>query len=87
MPLGKKKDDRMKKYLIEKHEMKEIRTRDEILGHRFDKKLEYFARYFSQSLLLPDLTETILYSSFKNTHTQKKIRETKKLESIHEWHL
>jgi hypothetical protein len=56
---------------------------DGILGHQFNKRLESFAPCYSQSLLLAD---------FKKNHTllwcwkslQKKIRKTRKLESIHE---
>jgi hypothetical protein len=50
---------------------------NEILGHKFDKRLESFAPCYSQSLLL-----VILFSGFKNPY--KKICEARKLESIHE---
>ncbi len=83
--LGKKKDNRMKTYLIEKHEMKEIRTRYGILGHQFDKRIEsllhaihipFYCRGFDRKP----------YSTLVLKITYKKIRETRKLESVHEWH-
>ncbi len=60
--------------------------RDGILGHQFDKILEYFAPCYSQSLLQYwwILKKIIHFSSFKNPY--KKIRETRKLESIHRQH-
>jgi hypothetical protein len=35
----------------------EITTREEILGHQFNKRLEFFASCYSQSLLLADFKE------------------------------
>jgi hypothetical protein len=46
------------------------------------KRLKSFAPCYSQSFLLADLKKTILYSGINNPY--KKIRETKKLDSIHE---
>jgi hypothetical protein len=59
--------------------------RYEILGHQFNKRLEYFAPFYTPSLLLADFKKTILYSDFNNPY--KKIRETKKYVSFHEKHL
>jgi hypothetical protein len=61
------------------------KSRDGTLGHQFNKRVESFAppRY-SQSLLLADLKKTILFSGFENPY--KKIREIRKLESVHERH-
>jgi hypothetical protein len=55
-----------------------------ILGHQSNKRLESFAPCHSQSLLLADLKETVLFSGFQDPHT--KIRETRKLGAIHEKH-
>jgi hypothetical protein len=51
-------------------------ARDGILGHQFNKRLESFASCYSQSLLLADFKETILFSGFSNHY--KKNREKKK---------
>jgi hypothetical protein len=58
-------------------------SRDGILGHQLNKRLESFAPCYSQSLAI--LKKTILFSGFKNnTYRYKKISETRKLEFIHE---
>jgi hypothetical protein len=56
----------------------------EILEHQFNRRLESFAPCYSQSLLLADLKKTRFISGFNDPY--KKIRETKRLESTHEWH-
>ncbi len=59
-------------------------SRDEILGHQFNKRFESFASCYSQSLLLAILKKTKktkLHTGFNNPY--KKIRETRKLKSIH----
>ncbi len=48
-------------------------SRDGIIGHKFEKRLESFAPCYSQSLALVDFTE--------NQAPYKKIREPRKLES------
>jgi hypothetical protein len=58
-------------------------TRDGILGHQFNKRLESFAPCYSQSLLLADFKRKP-YSPLVLKILTKKIRETRKLESIHE---
>jgi hypothetical protein len=62
-----------KMYIMYSKRYRERIYRDGILGHQFNKRLESFAPCYSKSLLLADL---------KNPY--KKIRETRKLESIHE---
>jgi hypothetical protein len=57
---------------------------DGILGHQFNKRLNSFAPYYSQSLLLVDFKENHTPQWFSNPY--KKICETRKLDSIHEWH-
>jgi hypothetical protein len=57
-------------------------TKDGILGDPFNNRLKSFAPCYSQSLLPADLKETRLFSGFKTPY--KKIRETRKFESIHE---
>jgi hypothetical protein len=59
-------------------------NRDGILGHQFDKRLESFAPCYSQFILLPDFKDNHSLLCFKNSF--KKIRETRKLESIQEKH-
>jgi hypothetical protein len=54
-----------------------METRGGILGHHFNIKLEYLDPCYSQSFILAD---------FKENRTYKKIRESRKLESIHEYH-
>jgi hypothetical protein len=58
------------------------KARDGIFGHYFG--LESFATSYSQSL--PRRILTILYSGFNNPILTNKIRETRKLNSIHEQH-
>jgi hypothetical protein len=70
-------------------------SRDGIRGYQFDKRLEFFAPCYAQSLLLAEFTEnhTLLYltaeiyenhahSAFQNPY--KKIHETQKLKFFHE---
>jgi hypothetical protein len=52
-------------------------SRDGILGHEFDKRLESFARCYSQSFYWRILQKTILFCGFKTSY--KKILETRKL--------
>jgi hypothetical protein len=60
-------------------------ARDGILGHQFNKRLESFASCYSESLLLADFKETILFPGFNNHYT-KKSGKKRKSESIHEYH-
>jgi hypothetical protein len=55
-------------------------ARDGILGHQFNKRLESITSCYSQSLLLEDFKETILFSGF-NEH-YKKIGEKKENPSL-----
>jgi hypothetical protein len=57
-------------------------SRDGIHGHQFNKRLELLHAIHSPFYLWI-LKKTILFSGFKNPY--KKIRETRKLESIHRW--
>jgi hypothetical protein len=59
-----------------------LSSRDEILGHQFKKRFEYFSPGFSPSLLLADFKENHALLWFNKS--LQKIRETRKLESIHE---
>ncbi len=56
--------------------------RNGILGHKFNKRIESFAPCYSQSLLLADFNDNHTLLGLKNP--SKKIRETRKLKSIHE---
>jgi hypothetical protein len=58
-------------------------TRDGILGHQFKKRLKSLAPCCSQFPLLADLKENNSLLWFEKS-LQKKIRETRKLESFHE---
>jgi hypothetical protein len=57
-------------------------TRDGILGQKFTKRLESFAPCYLQSLLLADFKENHSLLWFYNY--LQKIREIRKLASIHE---
>jgi hypothetical protein len=59
----------------------EFLSRDGILGHHFNKRLGSFAPCYSQSLQLADFKENHSLFLFKNPF--KKIRGTRKRESIH----
>jgi hypothetical protein len=53
-------------------------SQDEILGHQFKKRLESFAPYYLQALLLADFEENNILLWFLNPY--KKIREIRKFE-------
>jgi hypothetical protein len=55
-------------------------SQDGILGHQFNKRLESFAPYYSQSLLLADLEENNIFLWFLKS-LQSEIR---KFEFIYE---
>jgi hypothetical protein len=61
-----------------------VAPRDGVLGHQLYKRLEFFAPCYLQSLLLADFKENHILLWFKKS--LQKIRETRKLESIHEQH-
>ncbi len=56
-----------------------ILSRDGILGHKFNKRLESFAPCYSQSLLLQILKKTILSSGFKNPNKTSAKQENSSL--------
>jgi hypothetical protein len=61
--------------------------RDGILGHNFNKRIKSFAPYML--FRVPSIAWRILkkprfFAGFQSLY--KKIRETRKLESIHEYH-
>ncbi len=82
---GKKPNTKLKRKPSTKdRRLGRIKTRDGILGHYLDKILESFAPCHSQSLLLADFKDNQTLLWFQK-YIQK-IREARKLESIHEYH-
>jgi hypothetical protein len=63
----------------------QILSREGILGHQINKRIKSFGPCYSQSLLLVDFKENHRYSSL-GLKILLKIRQTRKVGSIHEWH-
>jgi hypothetical protein len=56
-------------------EVKSEQSRDEILGHKFDKRLKSFPPGYSQSFYKQILEKIRLYSGFKNTYKKSAKQE------------